>query len=354
MLFSYTYVPHQMETMQAFIDFIFHEVWCKAPIGLAFHPDLFADNPDLREVMAEFGFSRRGNASERGKAFYKDVKAIYELFEPLSAGELDQFKRWYQGNNDLDRVCANDPRAQLARYADISMAHPLLSKQLKGFFKELFSPSLLTLKVLQDKIGKIDDHYQAFYSANSSGKCPFCGIADMNRPPHKAAYDHYLPKGLYPFNSVNFRNLAPACHECNSTYKHSKDPAHNSAGRRRAFNPYGAVGHTIEIHVTLHHPDVENLTHADITLQFGPAEVAEEIETWTDVYGIDRRYKDKLCAENDGKFWLVRVLQEGQAYDKQPGDILNMLAQQAQSYPFADYNFLRKPFLDACKEVGAL
>jgi hypothetical protein len=33
MLFSYTYVPHQMERMQEFIDFIFHEVWCKAPVS---------------------------------------------------------------------------------------------------------------------------------------------------------------------------------------------------------------------------------------------------------------------------------------------------------------------------------
>ncbi len=23
------------------------------------------------------------------------------------------------------------------------------------------------------------------------------------------AYDHYLPKSLYPFNSINFRNLVP-------------------------------------------------------------------------------------------------------------------------------------------------
>ena len=47
MLFPYTYVPHQIEKMQAFIDFIFHEVWCKAPIGLDFHADLFDGNPVL-------------------------------------------------------------------------------------------------------------------------------------------------------------------------------------------------------------------------------------------------------------------------------------------------------------------
>lgn len=84
MLFPYTYVPHQMERMQTFIDFIFHDVWCKAPIGLVFHPDLFEDNPDLKEVMVEFGFSAQ--AADRGKVFYKDVKAIYELFASLATG----------------------------------------------------------------------------------------------------------------------------------------------------------------------------------------------------------------------------------------------------------------------------
>ena len=33
MLFAYIYMPHSMEKMQAFIDYIFFEVWCKAPGG---------------------------------------------------------------------------------------------------------------------------------------------------------------------------------------------------------------------------------------------------------------------------------------------------------------------------------
>lgn len=43
-----------------------------------------------------------------------------------------------------------------------------------------------------------------------------CQPCDINGVHHtkREAYDHYRPKPLYPFNSVNFRNLAPACHEC--------------------------------------------------------------------------------------------------------------------------------------------
>lgn len=274
----------------------------------------------------------------------------------MTAAQINQFQQWYQGNNDLEKVCANDPATHIARYADIDVNHKDLAIQLGTFFKGLYSQSLLGLVALRKKIGGIDDHYQAFVQTNKAGKCPFCGIGDIKGEHHskREAYDHYLPKALYPFNSINFRNLVPACHECNSTYKLSKDPAHNPAGRRKAFYPFAAAAQTIDIQVALQHSDIENLKPADVQMQFGPAASSEEIETWKDVYGVEERYKAKICGENDGKYWLTQVLDECQAYDKQPADILAMRAQQAQSRPYADCNFLRKPFLDACQQTGVL
>ncbi|BBF66026.1 hypothetical protein F6A13_05860 [Acidithiobacillus sp. 'AMD consortium'] len=352
MLFPYTYVPHKMEKMQAFIDFIFYEVWCKAPARVPFGLHLFDANAELREVMEAFYYSDAQGAD----FFYGHVERIYGLFSALSPSQINQFQQWYQGNNDLEKVCANDPATHLVRYADIAVPHKDLAEQLAVFFKGLYSQSLLDLAALRAKIGDIDDHYQTFVSTNKEGKCPFCGIGDIRGTHHskREAYDHYLPKALYPFNSINFRNLAPACHECNSTYKLSKDPARNDAGRRKVFYPYAAAGQAIDIQVTLRHSDIDNLTPADIMLQFGPADISQEIDTWKDVYGIDERYKAKLCGENDGKYWLTQVLDECQAYDKQPDDILNMRAQQAQSRPYADCNFLRQPFLEACRQIGVL
>ncbi|AEO74724.1 HNH endonuclease [Pseudomonas aeruginosa] len=346
--------------MQTFIDFIFHDVWCKAPIGLVFHPDLFEDNPDLKEVMVEFGFSAQ--AAARGKVFYKDVKAIYELFASLSPQEIDQFKQWYQGNNDLEKVCANDPVAHLVRYADIPVAHKGLAEQLAIFFKGLYSQSLLDLAALRAKIGDIDDHYQTFVQTNKAGKCPFCGINDLLGEYHskREAYDHYLPKALYPFNSINFRNLVPACHHCNSSYKTSKDPAYTpkdparAVQRRAVFYPYKTVPHTIELQVVLHQTDIDKLSPADITLQFGPAAITEELGTWKDVYCIEERYKNKLCGENDGKYWLTQVLDEWKEDGRDPTEFMTTLARQTQKRPYADCNFLRKPFLDACKKIGVL
>lgn len=347
MLFAYTYVPHAMEKMQSFIDFIFFEVWCKAPGNGDFQLELFDANAELKELMEVFYYGD----THGGDFFYGHVERIYSLFAPLIPAQIDQLKQWYQANNDIEKVCANDPAVQIARYADITAIHPDLSGQLASFFKGLWP--LPNIAALREKIGQIDEHYQAFMQANTTGKCPFCGLGDIKGVHHtkREAYDHYLPKALYPFNSINFRNLAPACHECNSTYKLSKDPANNAAGRRKAFYPYATGAHQIEITVDLNNLDIDRLTPADIQLTFGPAIAHEEIETWKEVYGIDERYKAKCC-DSDAKDWLeqLRILRD--AHGIAPDASLATVQQQTAKAPVANSNFLKQAFLEGCQRAG--
>lgn len=349
MLFAYTYVPHTMEKMQEFIDFIFFEVWCKAPGNGDFRLELFNTNAELKDVMQAFYYGD----TKGGDFFYGQVERIYSLFAPLIPAQIDQLKQWYLANNDMEKVCANDPAIQIARYTDITVIHPDLSDQLALFFKGLYSQQLLDLKALREKIGQIDEHYKAFIQLNSTGKCPFCGLGDIKGVHHtrREAYDHYLPKALYPFNSINFRNLAPACHECNSAYKLSKDPAYNTAGRRKAFYPYATNAHGIEITIDLNTPDVDRLTRADIQLTFGPAAVHEEIETWKEVYGIDERYKAKCC-DSDAKDWLeqIRILRD--THGVTPENSLATAQQQTAKAPVANSNFLKLAFLEGCQRAG--
>ncbi|MCY0109779.1 hypothetical protein NQF78_15770 [Pseudomonas monsensis] len=356
MLFPYTYVPHQMEKMQCFINFIFYQVWCRAPKAGAFDLSLFDANPQLKEVMTSFAY----DDTQAGDRFYSQVQGIYQSFSALPRREIVQFKRWYQGNNNLEKLCSNDPAIHLARYVDIAVTQAALSEKLAAFFKGLYSQSLLDLAALRAKIGDIDDHYKTFVSTNKSGKCPFCGLNDLLGEYHskREAYDHYLPKALYPFNSINFHNLVPACHHCNSSYKTSKNPAFTlkdparTLQRRAVFYPYTSTPYTIELQVALQHSDIENLTPADINLYFGPPAISEKIDTWNDVYGIEERYKAKICTENDGKYWLMQVLDEWTEDNRTPADYLKTLARQAMKNPYAECNFLKKPFLEACKQVG--
>lgn len=350
MLFPYKYVPHKMERMQEFIDFIFFEVWCKAAGNGSFCLDLFDANADLHEVMKSFYYSDAKGAD----FFYGHVERIYGHFAAFTTAQIDQFKEWYMANNNIEAACAKNSAMHLAKYTDIAPTHQTLGEQLAAFFKGLYSQQLLGLAVLKQKIGDIDDHYQHFMRANDLGKCPFCGIGDIKGVHHskREAYDHYLPKALYPFNTINFHNLAPACHECNSTYKLTKDPLHSAAGRRRAFYPYANSGASIEIIVNLRTADIDHLTPDDIQLEFGPTELNEEIETWKDVYGIEERYKAMCCGKTVGKYWFEQALGEWCENGNLPADYLRTLTRQASRSPFADNNFLKKPFLEACQRVG--
>ena len=353
MLFPYTYVPHQMEKMQVFIDFIFFEVWCKATPKIDFSFNLCTGNPELFEVMKKFYYSDKKNAD----FFYSNIERIYSHFARLKPKHIRRLKWWYCRNNDIDQLCSKNSTYYPVRYTDIELRYTDLAKDLRIFFTGIYDFDAADIKA---KVGDIDDHYKNFVQTNRAGKCPFCGINDLLGEYHskREAYDHYLPKALYPFNAINFKNLVPACHHCNSSYKTSKDPAFTpkdptgTTKRRAVFYPYTSTSYAIELQVTLQHSDIANLTPMDVSLQFGPAALSEKINTWKDVYGIEERYKAKFCAENDGKYWLTQALDEWQWSGRSPSDFLTTLARQAIKKPYAECNFLKKPFLDACKQVG--
>ena len=125
---------------------------------------------------------------------------------------------------------------------------------------------------------------------NGEGKCPYCGIADIKGQHHrlKDAYDHYLPKSIYPFNSVNFKNLAPMCHECNSSYKLAKEPAPQNSpwtwtNEGKAFYSYATAASTISINLILEAGGPrQNLPEQTSTLMSPLPDRDEELDTWKD------------------------------------------------------------------------
>ena len=199
-------------------------------------------------------------------------------------------------------------------------------------------------------------------TVNKEDKCPFCGITDMLGVYHskREAYDHYLPKGIYPFNSINFRNLVPACHYCNSSYKTSKDVAFTPKDpvgrnqRRKVFYPYATSSCKCQIEITidLNTPDIEYLAPSDVQLTFGSTATREEVDTWKDVYGIEERYKAKCCSKTGGKFWAEELRTQCDNYEVEPKIALANRRKVSENSPFADSNFLRVAFLEGCHRIG--
>ncbi|MEG0772632.1 MAG: hypothetical protein RR409_04830 [Clostridium sp.] len=336
-----------MERMQEFIDYIFYEVWCEAPINEYDVEVLFSNNTDLLGIIQDLH-----NTEPKGAEFFiKGIQEVFLIFKTLNTVEINQLKTWYQSNNSIEDLCKNDPTATPSTYNDISNMNTKLSAALKAFFEKLYSHDFLSLKVLSDKIGLIDDHYTKFIKINSKGKCPYCGLYDIDGEfvHTREAYDHYLPKSKYPFSSINFKNLAPICNKCNSGNKGSKDPLHDINGnRRKAFYSYNSVPYSLEIDLILNSHDLENLTPQDINITFGPTSLAEEFQTWNELFGINERYKAKCCSA-DAKHWVTQVLDESQNYGLTPIEFLRGKIKESERSPYSELNFLRKPFLEACE-----
>lgn len=349
MLFPYTYVPHQMDRMQEFIDFIFYEVWCKAPNGGPYSIDLFASNPDLHEVMTAFHYAD----TQVAQFFAGSVERIYAHFTKLNFKQIRRIKWWYASNNQIECLCHGQAGYHATLYSNLSQKYHALQADVESFFKGLYGFDPAALK---KQVTTLDEHYDSFFTVNDSGVCPFCGINPIKGKHHSTrdAYDHYLPKDSYPFNSVNFYNLVPTCHDCNSSYKGTKSPVHDhEKQRRKAFYPFNTKPYAIELEVNLLKSDIERLEPNDIALSFGPDAIREEIETWKEVYAIEERYKAKLCGKKNGsKYWLTQVLDECKRYGVPSSVALDGRAQLTEENPFSDENFLRMPFLRACQRMG--
>jgi len=358
MLFNYHYITHDIEKFQTWLDHLVKVVWCNA-MG-DFNIDLL--HPDLRAVVLDIYNTE--DAKPRGKTgdwLYGPIRDIFNLFKTLSPQQRQQISGWYDNNNDIESLCANDPLKIPGTYAQINAINAELEKALKAFCQSLFT-DVIHLKAVTSRTAEIDAHYDAFVTENDEGKCPYCGYGDIKGQNHstREAYDHFLPKGIYPFNSVNFKNLAPMCHECNSSYKLKKDPIKNidplhrtiAGTRRKAFYSYATAAPGISIGLALATADIAQLSPADITLAITAPGRDEEVESWMDVFGIEERFKAKCCAKNDGKYWLVQALDECKNGAKTSQEIVETIQRYANANPWAEANFLKKPFLDACNQIG--
>jgi len=175
MLFPYQYINHSMEKIQDFIDYIFYEVWCKAPRCTDYSFDLYNNKPELKEVVTAFHYS----STKEGDFFNAKIEEIFLIFKPLNPDEICQLKKWYLSNNNIKGLCKNDPTIEPSTYSDVNQLNAALGNALKTFFIRLYSKDLLSLKALSDKIGLIDEHYEEFLKKIRKANALFAGYMTL-------------------------------------------------------------------------------------------------------------------------------------------------------------------------------
>ncbi|CAM3624920.1 hypothetical protein FLGE108171_06800 [Flavobacterium gelidilacus] len=365
MLFTYNYIPHHIEKLQEYLDFLFFEVWCKADGD--FNVDKLENHGELQQIYIDLGNLEGAWAS----FFNGSIETIYKEFLKLDSVYITELINNYEINNNIENLCYNKDLLPLT-YDDIKENNPNLAKALKDFYSKIYgsnSPFNLEVFGFLNKV-LITDYDTQFMTANNKEICPFCGINHLkgNNHSYREAYDHFIPKGTYPFNTLNFKNLTPMCNECNSTYKLTKvpifkknpkkiDPIKNKDNRSLAFYPYAENHPVIEFSVKINTSNILQLKTDEIELSIDSKGYEEQIESWIRVFGLDERYKALLCSPSAGKDWFNSIMDEYQNAEAL-SDIngaeqyYNVILKDARKNIISGQGFIKSVFLEECKSKG--
>lgn len=347
MLFSYTYVSHPLEHLHRWVEHLVSTVWCRN--GGAYSTSLL--RPELQEIADQID-----HIDTTKRSIFDDIRDIDTLIQALSQDKRDELAAMFRDSTAVDDLCQGAASRIPYSISDLTAWDETIAAKLKDFFYALYDKHIKSGPISQ-QLGDLKSHVDLFTESNNEAICPFCGLEPIKNANYttRDAYDHFLPRHKYPFNSVNFRNLSPMCHTCNSGYKTTKDPISRSAGtRQRAFAPLDAPVTLPSMNVEFDVTKIQKLQPDDITLSIQSAIHPEEFETWQWLFGIQERYKGKLCEKRGANAWLQQVLKDSKNYQRTPQDILLFIRENTAVDPFLEDGFWKLAVLEACDAAGLL
>ncbi len=367
MLSPYKYIKHDLEKVQKFIDYIFYRVWFKASPNQSFSAELFT-NEEFKKLFLDLYVSgeKRTDAKEKaaGAKFCTLVEDIFYIVTKLPKKKKDEFYRYYKINSNIKSLCENVFINPIT-YKDLEKLDEKLSKKVKDFNNLPYgSGSILKLDALL-KISSFEEHYGKFVEKNGN-TCLFCGLEKLETVKgYRSDYDHFLQKAKYPFVSINLKNLAPACDKCNRKFKLSNDPLHHKYEkkrnvfiytRRKSIYPYSTNNYMFKIKI-----DFVNLSESkgvinpeNINIKIHTKSI-KETSTWDDLYNISSRYKNVCSVKDEALNWIkvAKKIMEKSKIDIDQYIELEKLRYEDTS-KYHEINFLKIPFLEACKEAGII
>ncbi|GAA4379684.1 hypothetical protein [Hymenobacter koreensis] len=280
------------------------------------------------------------------------IEKNYNLIKGKPKSLKNLISDGFRFNNDINGLC--NGTISPVQYSAIKKSDEGLAKSLSEFFVEAYS--LLSDSRVISALDGIDDHYDTFFAKGANEPvCPFCGISSMLNPENstREAYDHFFPKELYPFNSINFANLVPMCHTCNSKYKTRKDPINLRFGgpRKLVFYPFNKDKFEINIEFVFKSYDLENITSDDIDITIASNTHKEEVKSWKYIFGIEERYIAKCCETSAYKGWLEEyrlLLYAGMSIS------FDEYIKTKEVHKYTNVKFLEVAYLKACNNLSII
>ncbi len=222
------------------------------------------------------------------RSLREKIRSFYVEFLALGGAEQQSVYKAFLLNNQVARQLSG--AAQRVCLSDLP---PSIRAPVADLFKELYTTAPTPSQWKQ--------HWKSFYGRVSTKVCPFCGIERLNNPALvKQDYDHVLCQKVYPFASINCRNLVPAGTECNRIFKHEQDIIFDAGARRMAYNPFRDHGQVITIDLTGSKKPAPGDDTGTWQVKVLPD--CEEVRTWTAVFKLTTRYA-KNVFEQDYSTW---------------------------------------------------
>lgn len=300
MLFSVKYINTNIEDFHNVLIYFFRQLETN-------NHTIFSDNlfpPECREKLYKYG-----NPANGYKKFIDSFKNIFDIYSSttITAENKQKIVDDFFSCNEIDEIC-NDISKSPLHYDDMDVEEKKVANFFNSFYDSFF-----------DSFVDKQQHFDDFIFEN--GKiCSICGMNTIYQ------YDHFIPKGtqfpIYPFSSVNPKNLIPVCQGCNGP-KSSKliiyENSDKTNTRLLTFSPYYAfeTWQNLDFEITnIVKPEVNSsgkwsikLTPKDNGLT---TEQIAKINRWKDFYKIEERFSKEI--ENGMKIWIGEFQFKGKTF----------------------------------------
>lgn len=287
MIFSYKEIDHNIYFFNEHVAYIFRRMF---QYDLAVYDESLLVHPDFREII---------NAAK--KTILEPLKEIVAIYHNLPVGDKIQLQIAFSYNNSVDAFTDKDIKP--IKFEELNI---VIREKLKVFFINLWDDYPQVVKMEND-YGTVKDHYDKLVAEDNCEAlvCPFCGIDtfEPSEGKYREAYDHLVAKATYPFVSINFKLLFPACFKCNSNEKRSTDTLLKDDGNRRAvYYPYDSTitPDDLEINIVpLENYDALNLNTLLRSINWvfefrRNGSLDERLDSWDSIYRIKGRYFERL------------------------------------------------------------
>lgn len=345
MLYTYINIPHPIKQLQDNICYFFEHLFDLEP------------NPYDINVVLRPEFILLINNSNKFKDYLKDIA---EKYIALPTTEKDLIKKAYTNHLNIESIC-NDTTIEVVKYTEI--VNEDFRDLLKEFLTWLWDDYNSLPKALTDEYKSVQDHFNAFKKVQIGKVCPFCGISGLKPKTtrnRRNAYDHYIPKATYPFVSINFNNLFPACHECNSDEKGQYDTPNRNGVRQAIIFPFDSTYRFEELTICID-PE-ENFNNVNLgtllsdinwnisfTINNG---TIDKYSTWDDIFQIKTRYKEYILDYEDTWFtdfvlkkFKKKVIKKGKSFEKYENKLIKDSKDLMIKDPLAILKFIYFSFI---------